>query len=135
MLNPFMTITAITLVFTGTAWTQETAAPGEVTLRFSEQATPHPVWGFGGEWDPHFWRSQNTRRGCDEAAWKKVTGKIRDMGVGRVRMMILPDWYEPDNDNDDPAKTDRDAFTWDSEAMTSLYRHLDFSRRRALRLP
>ena len=98
----------------------------EVTATFSKASNQHPVWGFGGEWDPHFWCSQNTRRGCDEEQWKRLTDNIRDMGVSRVRMMIQPTWYEPENDNDDPTMINWDGFTWDSDNMLSLYRYLDF---------
>ncbi len=110
------------------------ADPVEVDLTFEETANRHPVSGFGGEWDPHFWRKPNVRRGCDEAQWQVVCRRIKDMGIGRVRMMILPDWYEPDNDDDDARTLRANAFTWDSEPMLSLYRHLEACRDMGIRV-
>lgn len=106
----------------------------KVTITFAGQANRHSVSGFGGEWDPHFWREPNVRRGCNEEAWTTVQERIRSIRVGRVRMMLMPDWYEPDNDNRDPADTDSNKFTWDSEPMKSLYRHLDFCQATGIRV-
>lgn len=106
----------------------------DAVVTFLPTANKHPVSGFGGEWDPHFWRAPNTRRGCDEKAWETVLDRIRAIGVARVRMMLLPDWYEPDNDNSDPARTDGKAFTWDSEPMCSLYRQLDYCQKSGIRV-
>ena len=111
---------------------QEVSAP--VTVTFAAQANRHPVSGFGGEWDPHFWTERNGRRGCNEAAWRALTDRIRGMGVSRVRTSVLPDWYEPENDNADPGVTDGAAFTWDSEQMRSLRRQLDFCQEAGIRV-
>jgi len=81
--------------------------------------------GFGAEWDPFFWRSFNTRRGCDEKDWDLIVERVKRMQPDFFRIMVQPQWYEPENDNDDPAVTDVDAFTWESAEMLSLYRYLD----------
>jgi alpha-galactosidase len=109
-------------------------ARSDATVSFSATPNPHPVTGFGGEWDPHFWQPWNARRGCNEQTWNAVCQKIRDIGISRVRMMLIPEWYEPVNDNGDPDLTDQNAFTWDSTAMHSLYRHLDFCKEAGIRV-
>ena len=106
----------------------------ETTVTFSSEPNRHPVSGFGGEWDPHFWRAPNTKRGCDEKAWETVCGRIRDIGVARVRVGILPDWYEPDNDNGDAHSSDPERFTWNTEPMRSLCRHLDFCQQNGIKV-
>ena len=74
-----LTISIALLLSIGAVWAQEESMQ-EATVTFSKEPNQHTVWGFGGEWDPHFWLPQNTRRGCNEDAWQRVTGKIRDMG-------------------------------------------------------
>jgi alpha-galactosidase len=122
-----------TLLFAVAAAGEELSVKDAV-VSFSKTANPHPVSGFGAEWDPHFWKTQNTRRGCDEKAWETVLERIREIGISRVRMMLLPDWYEPNNDNADPAQTDQKAFTWDSDMMQSLYRQLDYCQKAGIRV-
>lgn len=79
----------------------------------------------GVEWDPHFFRFFNVDSGCDEAAWELICARLDKLGVQKVRMMILPGWYEPVNDNSDPAVTDTEAFTFDSQDFQSVIRYLD----------
>ncbi|MCL1952919.1 MAG: hypothetical protein FWF60_08845, partial [Oscillospiraceae bacterium] len=47
------------------------------------------------------------------------------LGIQKVRMMYLPGWIEPANDNADPAVTDLPAFTFDGVDFASLLRELD----------
>ena len=131
--NALLAIVIVLVLISPKAASQETNMKN-ATITFAEKANRHSVSGFGGEWDPHFWRAPNVRRGCDEKAWSTVQDRIRSIGIARVRMMLMPDWYEPDNDNSDPAQTNRTAFTWDSEPMKSLYRHLDFCQETGIRV-
>ena len=62
--------------------------------------------GLGVELDPHF-LSQNVTRGdgATELDWKRtVVKRCTNMGVERYRVMVLPNWWEPYNDDDDPDK-------------------------------
>lgn len=45
-----------------------------------------------------------------------------------MRIMVLPQWYEPKNDNDDPQVINYNAFTFDSKPMKSLYHTLDIAK-------
>ena len=42
-------------------------------------------------------------------------------------MMVMPEWYEPENENSDPFITDMEAFSWDNQDMYSVYRVLDMA--------
>lgn len=130
----FMLFFAVVFVLVPKTMQAQVETMSPVTVTFAKTPNPHPVWGFGGEWDPQFWCSQNTRRGCNEETWQRLTGNIRNMGVSRVRMMIQPTWYEPENDNDDPAVINWDGFTWDTEHMQSMYRYLDFCQEEGIRV-
>lgn len=86
--------------------------------------------GLGVELDPHF-LSQNTTRpdGPQPAIWHRiVTPRIRQMQIERFRVMLLPHWWEPENDNDDPDVADMSRFTFDSKEMESLYAVLDIAQ-------
>lgn len=85
--------------------------------------------GLGVELDPHF-LSQNVTRGdgATELDWKRtVVKRCTNMGVERYRVMVLPNWWEPYNDDDDPDNFNWDAFTFDSKEMESLYAVLDLA--------
>lgn len=96
-----------------------------VKLNVNNTANAQKFDAFGTEWDPHFFRYFNSEKGCDEEDWALITKRIKTLGIQKVRMMVLPGWYEHENDNDDPNNTDMSKFTFDSEAFTSLLRYLD----------
>lgn len=54
------------------------------------------------------------------------------MGVSRFRMMVLPHWWEPFNDNDDPFNTDFDKFHWNTVEMQSLCQILDLAQKNGI---
>ena len=88
----------------------------------------HTVEAPSAELDPHF-RSQNiTMRGIDPAAWDTICRRVAEMGLKRIRVMLMPAWYEPTNDNDDPDVTDFARMTFESEEMLSLYETLDLAQ-------
>lgn len=87
------------------------------------------VGAVGVELDPHFF-SQNLTRddGSKPSDWQIVVDRVKKMEIQRFRVMALPQWYEPVNDNDDPFVTDLTKFTFDSPEMESLYRVLDLAQ-------
>ena len=54
------------------------------------------------------------------------------MDIHRLRVMVLPQWYEPENDNDDPDLINWDKFTFNSPEMQSLYRELDLAQQQQM---
>jgi alpha-galactosidase len=47
------------------------------------------------------------------------------MGIKRMRMMVMPSWWEPQNDNNDSEITAWENLTLSSVEMQSLYKALD----------
>lgn len=94
-----------------------------------EKSTGVEFLGLGVELDPHF-LSQNVTRGdgATELDWKRtVVKRCTNMGVQRYRVMLLPNWWEPYNDDEDSGNFNWDAFTFDSKEMESLYAVLDLA--------
>lgn len=86
--------------------------------------------GLGVELDPHF-LSQNVTRndGATVDDWQNiVVRRVEMMGVQRFRVMLLPHWWEPVNDNNDPQVADPSGFTFESPEMKSVYAVLDLAQ-------
>ena len=87
------------------------AKPSDLTFRA-------PFQGFGVEWDPFYFVENNQKRGADEAGWKLITQRVKDLDIRIVRMMMQLRWCQAD-----PNLT---RWTWDTPQMKSLFRYLDF---------
>lgn len=90
-------------------------------------AEGHTVEAMGAEFDPHLWAQNIVMRGIDSTAWNIARRRVMQMGLKRMRVMVLPAWYEPVNDNGDPHAADMERFTMNSVEMESLYRVLDLA--------
>lgn len=87
------------------------------------------IFGTSVEFDPHF-LSQNVAKGVSAAEdWAIVERRVEKMGISRFRVMLLPSWLEPFNDNDDPETINWDALTPESAEMQSLYKVLDLAEK------
>lgn len=96
---------------------------------FVNQSTGTQLEAIGVELDPHF-LSQNVTRsdGSTAADWHYVVDRVKMMKIDKFRVMVLPHWYEPVNDNSDPHSSDPGKFTFDSQEMESLYKVLDLAQ-------
>ena len=54
--------------------------------------------------------------------------RVKEMGLQSLRVMVMPQWYEPKNDNPDASKIDWHNFTFNSVEMQSLYKVLDMAQ-------
>ena len=96
---------------------------------FVGEPTGTRLEAIGAELDPHFFSQNLTRNdGSKESDWQYVTSRVEAMGLQKLRVMVLPQWYEPVNDNNKPEKTDLQKFTFDSPEMQSLYKVLDLAQ-------
>lgn len=86
--------------------------------------------GLGVELDPHFLTCNAAAGiGVQECDWDSiVVPRLRDLAFSKWRVMVLPAWYEPENDNDDPRQADLSRFNFDSAPMQGLYRQLDLAQ-------
>ena len=96
---------------------------------FIGDSTGTKLEAIGAELDPHFFSQNLTRNdGSKESDWQYVTSRVEAMGLQKLRVMVLPQWYEPVNDNSRPEETDLKRFTFDSPEMQSLYKVLDLAQ-------
>lgn len=88
----------------------------------------------GAELDPHFFAQNLTRNdGAKAEDWERiVVGRVKEMGIQSLRVMVLPHWYEPQNDNADPNRTDWEKFTFQTTEMQSLYKVLDMAEQQKI---
>lgn len=107
----------------------QTVIPEGYTRVNLEESTGVKVSGIGVQFDPHYF-SQNVSRnvpGLDESGWELICERVKKMGIDKFRVMLLPEWLEPENDNDDSAAIDWSSLTPDSLEMQSLYKLLDLA--------
>ncbi len=96
---------------------------------FVDQPTETKLEAMGAELDPHFFSQNLTRNdGSKESDWQYVVNRVKAMELKKFRVMALPQWYEPVNDNNDPQNTNLSKFTFDSPEMQSLYQVLDLAQ-------
>lgn len=111
--------------------------PTEPTMKFknapvltvSGENTGVTLKGIGVELDPHF-LSQNVTRndGATEADWTDIVCKrCKDMQVERFRVFLLPHWWEPYNDNNDPNTFNWNGYDFNTVEMKSLCAVLDLA--------
>lgn len=92
--------------------------------------------GFGIEFDPHF-LSQNVTAGNGAKAtdWDSIIiPRLRKLSPSKLRVMVLPEWYEPVNDNNDPNIVNADAFHFESPEMQGLYSLLDVAEQDGIKV-
>ncbi|MBQ9710289.1 MAG: hypothetical protein IJV67_06690 [Clostridia bacterium] len=89
------------------------------------------------ELDPHFF-SQNvgltgtSKIGaweCKESDWELFEQRIKDMKLGRIRMMLLPSWFVINE-----ANTEAGIYKWDTPEMNSVYRVLDTAKENGIKV-
>ena len=105
----------------------EQTAPTEYTLVTPDELAGVNSFGVSVEFDPHF-LSQNVAKGVtDPQDWAIVEERVAKMEIDRFRVMLLPSWLEPFNDNEDVADIDWDSLTVNSAEMQSVYKVLDLA--------
>lgn len=113
----------------------KTAGNNEYRDVFVVNSTGTQMEAIGVELDPHFF-SQNLTRddGSRPSDWQYVMERVKKMEIQKFRVMVLPQWYEPVNDNNDPFTTDLNQFTFDSPEMESLYKVLDLAQEQRMKV-
>ena len=98
------------------------------------EATPVAVESVGAEFDPHFYSQNVTGRssGMKKEDFGIIADRVTRMGLQKFRIMVMPQWFEPYNDNSDPYDTDFSGFRWDTVEMQSLYQVLDLAQKNGM---
>lgn len=87
------------------------------------------------EYDPHFWSQNIIRRGYPQSVWEDIfCRRVQMMGIKRMRVMLMPAWYEPENDNTDPNQIDWSKMTFSSLEMKSLHKLLDLAEEQKIEI-
>lgn len=82
-------------------------------------STFYGTWqGFGAEWDPFFWNTNNQNRGCNNADWTIITDRIQQMGMGLTRIMMQLPWCQ--------TSPDLTNWQWNTPQMQSVFQYLNF---------
>lgn len=104
----------------------------EYTLVTADEMAGVNRFGVSVEFDPHF-LSQNVAKGVtDPQDWAIVEARVAKMEIDRFRVMLLPSWLEPFNDNEDVAEINWEALTVNSAEMQSVYKVLDLAEKNGI---
>lgn len=98
--------------------------------------TPIRLQSIGTELDPFFF-SQNLKRedGSKAEDWDNIVIKrVQAMKLQSLRIMVLPQWYEPLNDDTIPHHINWEKFTFNTIEMQSLYKVLDMAEQEQIRV-
>ncbi len=112
---------------------EPTIPQGYTRVDIAETANPFALEGIGAQIDQCVFTGGYTSSAIvnpdmteeDFSLWKS---RLEYMKIDLIRLAIVPDWYEHENDNDDTDVLDIDspALTWDSPKMQAVYRVLDW---------
>ena len=91
------------------------AQSGTYELQVSDTPNAFATVGLGCEWDPKLLLPVNRERGITDEDLELIKTRMQQMGLQTVRMMIMPEWFEPVNDNGDAHAANFADFRWDSE--------------------
>lgn len=100
------------------------AESGVYHLTVSDTPNTFPTVGLGCEWDPKLLLPVNLERGVTEQDLQLIRQRMDEMGLQTVRMMVMPEWFEPVNDNADPKNADFADFRWDSDEVKCTFAYL-----------
>ncbi len=108
----------------------EVPADTDVILTIEAVDGNKTVYAIGTELDPHFFSHNVGRTGtnesgswtCTEEDWAIVQQRVAEMGLKRIRVMLLPGWYVISKDNAEDG-----IYDWNTETMQSLYKVLDLA--------
>jgi len=103
-----------------------TVPEGYTEISVGELAGVNSI-GVSVEFDPHF-LSQNVHKGVSDVEdWAIIEQRVKKMEIDRFRVMVLPSWIEPFNDDDNPNTINWDALTLNNAEMNSVYKVLDLA--------
>ncbi len=100
------------------------AESGTYDLTVSETPNKFQTVGLGCEWDPKLLLPVNKERGVTDEDLELIKQRMDEMGLQSVRMMVMPEWFEPANDNSDPKSADFANFRWDSDEVKCTFAYL-----------
>ena len=103
---------------------KEPAVSKTYELTVSDTPNKFTVDALSCEWDPKLLLPCNTEKGITEEDLTLMKENMDKLGLHAVRMMIMPEWFEPQNDNDNPAAVNKDGFKLESDEIKNTLAYL-----------
>ena len=103
---------------------KEPAQSKTYDLTVSDTPNKFTVDALSCEWDPKLLLPCNLEKGVTEDDLTLMKENMDKLGLHAVRMMIMPEWFEPANDNDDPATINKDGFKLESDEIKNTLAYL-----------
>lgn len=100
---------------------------GYTEIVVESQKSGENTFGVGVELDPHFFSHNVKKNVVKEQDWDIVKQRVEKMEIDRFRVMLLPSWIEPFNDDESVDTVNWDKLTLESVEMKSLYKVLDLA--------
>lgn len=93
-------------------------------MALSDMPNKFTTDALGVEWDPKLLLPCNIEKGVTEEDLTFMKERLDVLGVQAVRMMIMPEWFEPQNDNADPLSFDANGFKLESDDIKTTLAYL-----------
>ncbi|MBO5512259.1 MAG: carbohydrate binding domain-containing protein [Clostridia bacterium] len=103
---------------------KEPAQSKTYDLTVSDTPNRFTVDALSCEWDPKLLLPCNLEKGVTEDDLTLMKENMDKLGLHAVRMMIMPEWFEPANDNVDPAAVNSDGFKLESDEIKTTLAYL-----------
>ncbi len=103
---------------------REPAESKTYELTVSDTPNKFTVDALSCEWDPKLLLPCNLEKGVTEADLDLMKENMDKLGLHAVRMMIMPEWFEPENDNADPKAYEQDGFKLESDDIKTTLAYL-----------
>lgn len=97
---------------------------GTYEMSLSDTPNKFTVDALGVEWDPKLLLPCNMEKGVTEDDLTFMKERLDTLGVQAVRMMMMPEWIEPKNDNDDPLVANADSFSFTCDDIKTALAYL-----------
>ena len=111
---------------------EEKTIPEGYTVVAPDDMAGVNTFGVSVEFDPHV-LSQNIQKGIStEEDWAIVESRVAKMEIDRFRVMLLPSWIEPFNDDDNENTINWEALTPNTVEMQSVYKVLDLAQKNGI---
>lgn len=129
MFHRFWSNALLTLAFfEAVSFSYPTTATAQSAVFSVGEPLPRAISGMSAEYDPHF-LTQNlgVTPGIKGSDWNDIVlRRIKLLKLQRLRVMVLPSWYEPQNDNDNPHIVNDSGFNFATPEFIALEKLLDF---------
>lgn len=102
----------------------ESVPPSTFEMSMADTPNRFTVDALGVEWDPKLLLPCNIEKGVTQDDLTFMKERLDVLGIQAVRMMFMPEWIEPQNDNDDPHVADSSNFNFEGNDIKTTLAYL-----------